>query len=381
VAGPSRLRLFPLNTVLFPGAALNLHIFEPRYRQMIAECLDGNEAFGVVLIREGEEAGDPEVQPHDIGTTAEISEVTPLPAGRYYLCAMSGSMLTVWDRQYTGECPSGAPDASRAIEVKAGQEVNASTVRLTRRAGVTVTVALGDGKSTRADQWGESGPVLLCVHGITSSRRSWERFAQHFAAVMGHHIIALFIMEEHCARGCKVAFFDEGFCARRQLVFFHLDATRRDFDLALAIFNDDMHSAVNVRHNCFALGIARLKQFFDTRETGGNVLRARDATRVERAQRQLSARLTDGLRRNHADRFAHTNQATAREIATIAFRAETVALSAGQWTTREHAVHFRFLHLLPILLGDHLTRGHNDLAGLLIHYCARRDAPDHAFLE
>ena len=80
-----RLRLFPLNTVLFPGAVLNLHVFEPRYRQMIAECLAGNEAFGVVLIREGQEAGDPEVTPHDIGTTAEIDDVTPLPAGRYYI--------------------------------------------------------------------------------------------------------------------------------------------------------------------------------------------------------------------------------------------------------------------------------------------------------
>ncbi|BDE05749.1 hypothetical protein WPS_10250 [Vulcanimicrobium alpinum] len=79
------LRLFPLNTVLFPGAVLNLHVFEERYRRMIAECLDANEAFGVVLIREGQEAGDPDVTPHEIGTTAEISEVTPLPAGRYYI--------------------------------------------------------------------------------------------------------------------------------------------------------------------------------------------------------------------------------------------------------------------------------------------------------
>lgn len=81
----STLRLFPLNTVLFPGAVLNLHIFEPRYRQMIAECLDAHEAFGVVLIRAGDEAGDPDVQPHDVGTTAEIADITPLPSGRYYL--------------------------------------------------------------------------------------------------------------------------------------------------------------------------------------------------------------------------------------------------------------------------------------------------------
>lgn len=80
-----RLRLFPLNTVLFPGVILNLHVFEPRYRQMISECLDTGEAFGVVLIRDGDEAGDSDVMPHDVGTTAEIADVTPLPAGRYYI--------------------------------------------------------------------------------------------------------------------------------------------------------------------------------------------------------------------------------------------------------------------------------------------------------
>jgi Lon protease-like protein len=77
--------MFPLNTVLFPGATLSLHIFEPRYKQMITECLDGSEPFGVTLIRDGHEAGDVEVMPHDVGTTAEISEMRPLPEGRYFI--------------------------------------------------------------------------------------------------------------------------------------------------------------------------------------------------------------------------------------------------------------------------------------------------------
>lgn len=81
----TRLRLFPLNAVLFPGAVLNLHVFEPRYKQMIGECLESGEGFGVVLIREGEEAGDPSVEPHQIGSVAEIVEVTQLPFGRYYV--------------------------------------------------------------------------------------------------------------------------------------------------------------------------------------------------------------------------------------------------------------------------------------------------------
>ena len=64
---------------------LNLHVFEPRYKQMISECLEGHEPFGVCLIREGDEAGDPGVMPHEVGTTAEIGDVTPLENGRYYI--------------------------------------------------------------------------------------------------------------------------------------------------------------------------------------------------------------------------------------------------------------------------------------------------------
>jgi Lon protease-like protein len=95
VSETDRLRLFPLNTVLFPGAVLNLHVFEERYRRMIAECLDANEAFGVVLIRDGQDVGDPDVMPHEVGTTAEISEVTPLPAGRYYISTTGGRRFRI----------------------------------------------------------------------------------------------------------------------------------------------------------------------------------------------------------------------------------------------------------------------------------------------
>src|ERR1700759_5549449 len=80
-----RLRLFPLNAVLFPGAVLNLHVFEPRYKQLINECLETGEGFGVALIAEGSEAGDPDVKPCDIGSIAEIVEVQPLPFGRYFI--------------------------------------------------------------------------------------------------------------------------------------------------------------------------------------------------------------------------------------------------------------------------------------------------------
>lgn len=85
---PKLLRLFPLGTVLFPGAPLNLHVFEPRYMDMMSECLSEGEAFGVVLIREGDEAGDADVLPHDVGTIANIVDITPLDQGRLFVATV-----------------------------------------------------------------------------------------------------------------------------------------------------------------------------------------------------------------------------------------------------------------------------------------------------
>ena len=49
---PERIPLFPLNVVLFPGEELPLHIFEPRYRRMVRECLDHRSPFGMLLAME-----------------------------------------------------------------------------------------------------------------------------------------------------------------------------------------------------------------------------------------------------------------------------------------------------------------------------------------
>lgn len=75
------LPLFPLNTVLFPGMILPLHIFEERYKLMIQNCLDEDRPFGVSLIREGQEVGRG-ATPHAVGTTALIVSVTRLDDGR-----------------------------------------------------------------------------------------------------------------------------------------------------------------------------------------------------------------------------------------------------------------------------------------------------------
>lgn len=76
------LPLFPLNTVLFPGMPLALHIFEDRYKLMIGKCLQERRPFGVVLIRRGAEALGPLPEPNTIGCTAFISQVERLHQGR-----------------------------------------------------------------------------------------------------------------------------------------------------------------------------------------------------------------------------------------------------------------------------------------------------------
>ena len=83
----SDLPLFPLNTVLFPGAPIHLHIFEERYRQMMDFCITERQPFGVVLIAEGREAQGPLARPHLVGCAAHIQQVEPLADGRMNLVA------------------------------------------------------------------------------------------------------------------------------------------------------------------------------------------------------------------------------------------------------------------------------------------------------
>jgi uncharacterized protein len=88
------LALFPLNTVLFPGMPLPLHIFEERYKLMIGRCVEEKRPFGVVLIQSGPEVGGPCV-PHPVGTTAHIAAVRRLDDGRMNLIAVGQERFRV----------------------------------------------------------------------------------------------------------------------------------------------------------------------------------------------------------------------------------------------------------------------------------------------
>jgi Lon protease-like protein len=84
-AGEFLLPLFPLpNLVFFPRTRLPLHVFEPRYRQMVEDAVAGDGRFGIVLLRPGWETdyfGAPPVYPW--GTLAEIEQAVPLDDGRF----------------------------------------------------------------------------------------------------------------------------------------------------------------------------------------------------------------------------------------------------------------------------------------------------------
>lgn len=77
----SDIPVFPLHTVLFPGSSLRLRIFEERYQQMLRFCLESNQPFGVILIRQGLEVGSDLVRTYSVGCTARIDESVPLGHG------------------------------------------------------------------------------------------------------------------------------------------------------------------------------------------------------------------------------------------------------------------------------------------------------------
>jgi Lon protease-like protein len=77
----SDIPVFPLHTVLFPGSSLRLRIFEERYQEMLRFCLEADQPFGVVLIRQGLEVGSDLVRTYSIGCTARIDESVPLGHG------------------------------------------------------------------------------------------------------------------------------------------------------------------------------------------------------------------------------------------------------------------------------------------------------------
>jgi Lon protease-like protein len=101
---PPSLPLFPLpNVVLFPGVFLPLHVFEARYRAMVADALEGDRVIGMVLLRPGWEPdyeGRPPV--YETGCAGLITHVEQLPDGRYNLVLKGLSRFRIVDEDRDG---------------------------------------------------------------------------------------------------------------------------------------------------------------------------------------------------------------------------------------------------------------------------------------
>jgi Lon protease-like protein len=100
--------IFPLTTVLFPGAALPLKIFEQRYIEMTKICIRDERPFGVCLIKEGKEVGAPAV-PERIGCLARIEKWDMPQLGVFHLLARGGERFRLHDSRVA---PNGLMSAS-----------------------------------------------------------------------------------------------------------------------------------------------------------------------------------------------------------------------------------------------------------------------------
>jgi len=97
-ASPERIAIFPLGTVLFPGGALPLKVFEQRYVEMTKACLRDEQPFGVCLIREGREVGTAAV-PEAVGCLASIEQWDMPHPGLFHLLARGGERFRIREMQ------------------------------------------------------------------------------------------------------------------------------------------------------------------------------------------------------------------------------------------------------------------------------------------
>jgi len=137
--------MFPLGSVLLPGGILPLHVFEPRYRDMIRDCLrvDGEPEFGQALISHGWETGggDDRVM---VGTVAQMLQVDAIDENRYALVAVGTRRIRInaWlpDDPYpiadVDDWPDEDPDAPGL-----GVQVAASHVRVRAARALAARVA------------------------------------------------------------------------------------------------------------------------------------------------------------------------------------------------------------------------------------------------
>jgi Lon protease-like protein len=117
------LPLFPLSTALYPGGRLQLRIFEPRYLDLVRECTRHDRGFGVCLILQGREVGEPAV-PAAVGTMARITDFSHGADGLLGIVAEGSRRLRVLrtrarsDGQLRGEVAWWPPEPAQPVPVE-----------------------------------------------------------------------------------------------------------------------------------------------------------------------------------------------------------------------------------------------------------------------
>lgn len=129
--------MFPLGSPLLPGAALPLHIFEPRYRALARRCAGNDEPFGVVMIERGSEVGGGDVRA-DAGCLATVTQYRELPDGRWVMLAAGDRRIRVveWleDDPYPRAQTADWPDEPAEIPTQERKAIVARLRRLRARA-------------------------------------------------------------------------------------------------------------------------------------------------------------------------------------------------------------------------------------------------------
>jgi Lon protease-like protein len=157
--------MFPLGMVLLPGGILPLHVFEPRYRQMIINCLqeDGHPEFGQALITHGADAGGGDERAM-VGTIAQMVQVEALDGERYALIAIGTRRIRIntWlpDAPYpiadVDDWPDEEPDAGLSIAVAA------THARV--QAVLKMAVELGDVSAETVESEISDDPLFATYH-------------------------------------------------------------------------------------------------------------------------------------------------------------------------------------------------------------------------
>lgn len=125
--------MFPLGSVLLPTAVLPLHVFEPRYRQLVRDCVEApDHEFGVVLIDRGSEVGGGDRR-REVGVVARMLQVAELDDGRYAVMAVGTRRIRVhqWlaDDPYPLADVEDWPDDDQAVDDTEFEDVSAATRR------------------------------------------------------------------------------------------------------------------------------------------------------------------------------------------------------------------------------------------------------------